>query len=71
MSNFEIMKNLQKEVFLRLNLLCKMVLQREPNIETEEEKLFKMINSELLSKPDIVLLKEQNLFYLVAAIEPE
>lgn len=65
MGKFEVMKNTQKEVFFRVSLLAKMVMQRESQKVIEEENLYKEIVENLLQQPDICLLKEQSLFYLV------
>lgn len=66
MGNFEIIKNTQKEVFLQLSLVAKMVLQRSANLESSEESQFREIIEALLQMPDISLIRDQHLFYLVA-----
>ena len=59
------MKNSQREVFFRLSLLSKMIMQRETSQPITEEVLYKEIIENLLQQPDVCLLKDQNLYYLV------
>lgn len=65
MGKFENMKNSQREVFFRLSLLSKMIMQRETSQPIKEEVLYKEIIENLLQQPDVCLLKDQNLYYLV------
>lgn len=58
------MRNTQKEIFLNLGIIAKMVAER-PIEGGQDEGNYKEIIEKLLNQDDIKLLREQNLYYLV------